>query len=73
MAEKIPMTATARPLKRSLDALDHAEIIILAAGDIKAAGETLWNFPMNQQAYDDARDAMMRVRAALDDLERLTL
>lgn len=59
----------ASDIGRSLDALDHAEGILLAAGDIKAAGQTLFDYPDNTGAVRDARAAAQRVLSLCEQLE----
>jgi len=52
---------TAEPWLASMDALDCSAEIIEAAGDIGAAGNTLFSTPTLPRALDDAEAAARRV------------
>lgn len=58
VARVFPFAPAARA---SIDMLDEAENLLLAAGDIGAAGHTLWNYPNNANALADAKAAALRV------------
>ena len=61
----------AEPWLASMDALDCSAEIIEAAGDIGAAGNTLFSTPTLPQALDDAEAAARRVLSVVGRLRSM--
>ena len=67
VARIIPFVPAARA---SIDMLDEAEVLLLAAGDIGAAGNTIFVSPDNANALADAKAAALRVLQSVARIER---
>ncbi len=63
--------ATADPWLASHDALDLAALIVEEAGNIGAAGNTLFNESRNHAAMDEAEAAARRTLAIIGRLRRM--
>ena len=66
VARILPFAPAARA---SVDMLDEAENLLLAAGEIGACGNTLFMYPDNANALSDAKAAALRVLQSVARIE----